>query len=137
MEKHLDKKLEKLSDKVMQDSGLEKPSFNFTDVVMQQVNQVSVNQVTAYKPLIPKAIWLLLAAVFILTLYVISSTTETADANWISVINLNMLFDNQLTNSFSSINLSKTVMYSIVLFGIMFCVQIPILKNHLDKRLEL
>ena len=136
MEKHLDKKLQKLSNKMMKESGLEKPSFNFTDAVMERVEKVSVNQITEYKPLISKQAWFIIAVALLPIAYVIVSNSSSSANNWFDTIDFNSLFNYQFIDSLFSVTISKTVMYTIVLFGIMLCVQIPILKNHFDKRFE-
>jgi len=136
MEKHFDKKIEELSDRLMKESSLEKLSFNFTDAVMKEVNQVSVSKITEYKPLISKQIWVLIASALLVVLYIIVDNSNPSETNLFDVINFNALFEHQFITSFSSITVSKTVMYTIVLFGLMLCVQIPILKNYFDRRLE-
>lgn len=136
MEKHFDKKIEELSDRLMKESSLEKLSFNFTDAVMKEVNQVSVSKITEYKPLISKQIWVLIASALLVVLYIIVNNSNPSETNLFDVINFNALFEHQFITSFSSITVSKTVMYTIVLFGLMLCVQIPILKNYFDRRLE-
>lgn len=136
MEKHFDKKIEELSDRLMKESSLEKLSFNFTDAVMKEVNQVSVSKITEYKPLISKQIWVLIASALLVVLYIIVDNSNPSETNLFDVINFNALFEHPFITSFSSITVSKTVMYTIVLFGLMLCVQIPILKNYFDRRLE-
>ena len=136
MEKHLDKKLDELTNRMMQDSSLEKPSFNFTDAVMQKIEIASKNKITDYKPLISKPIWGLISLSFFVVLYMIVSTSTSSDSTFFNTLNFDTLFDNQITKSFSSVSFSKTVMYTITLFGLMLCVQIPILKNYFDKRFE-
>ncbi|WP_191860320.1 hypothetical protein [Hanstruepera ponticola] len=136
MEKHLDKKLEKLSDKMMQESGLEKPSFNFTNAVMERVEKVSANQITEYKPLISKQAWFVIAVALLPIAYIIVNNSSSSNSNWFDVIDFNSLFNYQFIDNMFSVTVSKTVLYTIVLFGLMLCVQIPILKNHFDKRFE-
>ena len=136
MEKHLDKKLEKLSDKMMQESGLEKPSFNFTNAVMERVEKVSANQITEYKPLISKQAWFIIAVALLPIAYIIVNNSSSSNSNWFDVIDFNSLFNYQFIDNMFSVTVSKTVLYTIVLFGLMLCVQIPILKNHFDKRFE-
>ncbi|WP_104736225.1 hypothetical protein [Hanstruepera ponticola] len=136
MEKHLDKKLEKLSDKMMKESGLEKPSFNFTNAVMERVEKVSANQITEYKPLISKQAWFVIAVALLPIAYIIVNNSSSSNSNWFDVIDFNSLFNYQFIDNMFSVTISKTVLYTIVLFGLMLCVQIPILKNYFDKRFE-
>ena len=136
MEKHLDKKIEHVTDRLMKDSTLEKPSFNFTDAVMQSVHNIKASYVTEYKPLISKQGWIGIGLAFILIVYVIFTNASTQESGWLQAINFDRLFDFKFMDSLFSINVSKTVMYTILLFGVMLLVQIPLLKNHFDKRFE-
>ena len=102
---------------------------------MDQVLAIKQSKVTIYKTLISKPMWF---AIFVVALLIVSyiifgmNTTETS---WLSFIDLSVITDNKLSNTLSGFRVSKTVMYSVVLFGIMLFIQVPILKNYFDKRL--
>lgn len=135
MKDNIDNQIEKLVDKTMKHSNLESPSLGFTNAVMTQVNAMQKSTVTTYQPLISKPIWIVLFIIALaVVLYVIFGTT-TNDSNWLSFIDLNMLTDNKLNTALTGFKVSKIVMYSVVLFGIMLFIQVPILKNYFDKRL--
>ncbi len=135
MNEKVDKQIEKLVERSMKTQSLESPSSNFTSMVMDQVLALNKSKVTIYKPLISKPMWF---ALFVVALLVVSyiifgmNTTETA---WLNFIDLSFITDNKLSNTLSGFKVSKTVMYSVVLFGIMLFIQVPILKNYFDKRL--
>jgi hypothetical protein len=135
MNDNIDKHIEKLVDNTMKNSKLESPSLDFTNVVMAQVNALQKSTVTTYQPLISKPWWF---AIFVMALLVVlfiifgSSTNET---NWLSFIDISVLTDNKLSTALSGFKVSKIVMYSVVLFGIMLIIQVPILKNYFDKRI--
>ena len=136
MNEKVDKQIEKLVERSMKTQSLESPSSNFTSMVMDQVLAIKQSKVTIYKPLISKPMWF---AIFVVALLVVSyiifgmNTTETA---WLNFLDLSVITDNRLSNTLSGFKVSKTVMYSVVLFGIMLFIQVPILKNYFDKRLE-
>lgn len=135
MKDNIDNQIEKLVDKTMKHSNLESPSLGFTNAVMTQVNAMQKSTVTTYQPLISKPIWIVLFIIALaVVLYIIFGTT-TNDSNWLSFIDLNMLTDNKLNTALTGFKVSKIVMYSVVLFGLMLFIQIPILKNYFDKRL--
>ncbi len=135
MNDNIDKHIEKLVDKTMKKSYLESPSLDFTNAVMAQVNAIQKSNVTTYQPLISKPTWFVLFVITLaVVLYIIFGTT-TNDTNWLSFIDLSMLTDNKLSTALSGFKVSKIVMYSVVLFGIMLFIQVPILKNYFDKRL--
>lgn len=133
--KEADKHLEKLTEKVLKNAPLERPSFHFTTSVMSKIETLN-NSVTAYKPLISKTGWFfIIASLLSLTIYLIFST-ETASPSLISSMDFSVIFNNKIPNALTNFTLSKTFTYAIALFGLMLCVQIPFLKHHFNQRLE-
>tara|TARA_R110002049_G_scaffold137695_2_gene297737 strand:+ start:1614 stop:2030 length:417 start_codon:yes stop_codon:yes gene_type:complete len=137
MQDKADKYLDDLTKKVFKETSIESPSFNFTDAVMSQVNALSKSHVTVYKPLISKTTWFLILVGFLaITIYALLYGSQTDSISWLSKLDFSFFSNNAVSNTLSSLKLSKTVMYAIVLFGLMFCVQIPFLKHHFNQRLE-
>ena len=137
MKENINKHIENLVTKAMKRSTLESTSLDFTNTVMSQVNALGHSSVTTYKPLISKPMWFVIFAVGLaIALYIIfgTSTTETG---WLNSIDLSVLINNKFSHALTEFTVSKTVMYGIVLFGIMLFIQIPILKHYFDKRLEM
>jgi hypothetical protein len=135
MSEKVDKQIEKLVEKAMTKSALESPSSNFTAMVMKQVYASYKSEVTVYKPLISKPMWFAIAVVTILLVSYIIFGLNTAETGWLNFIDLSILTDNKLSNSLSEFKVSKTVLYSVVMFSIMLFIQVPILKNYFNKRL--
>mgnify|MGYP001035263226 FL=1 len=136
MKDNVDNQINKLIDKSIKKASLETPSLGFTNSVMAQVNALKQSTVTTYRPLISKPAWFVIFTVALLmVLYIIFGTTTT-DAGWLSFIDLSFITNNRFSNAFSGFNVSKSVAYAVVLFGLMLFIQIPILKHHFDKRLE-
>lgn len=135
MNDNIDKHIEKLVDKTMKKTSLESPSFDFTNTVMAQVNALERSTVTTYKPLISKPMWFVIFAVgLMIVMYILFGMTST-ESGLLNSMDLSVLTDNRYSNALSGFKVSKTVMYGVVLFGIMLFVQVPILKHYFDKRI--
>jgi len=135
MKDNVDNYLDDLAKKVIKDTAIETPSFNFTDAVMSKVSKLSVNKSTIYKPLISKTTWVFVSIVFLVVIfYTLSFGTQTESSSWLSKIDFSVLSTKEVL--LPSFKISKTFMYAFVLFGIMFCIQIPFLKHHFNKQYE-
>ena len=131
MKEHSNKDLEKFIDKVMKSSTLETPSFDFTAKVMSQVTSTSKSTVTIYKPLISKTTWgILLLLTVGLVVYSVYSK-DTINLGWFDQLDLS-----KVSNIFSGLKISNTVMYSLLMFAIMLFIQVPMLKHYYNKRFE-
>ncbi len=135
MNEKVDKQIEKLVERSMKTQSLESPSPNFTSMVMDEVLALNKSKVTVYKPLISKPMWFAIFVVVLLIVSYIIFGMNTTETSWFKFIDLSGLTDNRLSNTLSGFKVSKTVMYAVVLFGIMLFIQVPILKNYFDKRL--
>lgn len=136
MEEKDTKYLDDLSRKVIEKTTIESPSFNFTDAVMSKVNALQDSKATVYEPLISKTSWVLIGfGVLVLVLYILFFGTKTDTSNWIQSIDFS-IFSNINMDFLPSLSISKTFTYAVLFFGLMICIQIPLLKNHFDKRFE-
>lgn len=136
MNESADKHLDNLSRKVIGESAIENPSFDFTQTVMSQITALNSSKATTYVPLISKRVWSLLAIVFVGVLGYLVLGSSNVESGWLSEIGIDRFLNYEISNPLSGFNMSQTMIYSIVLFGLMFCVQIPLLKRYFDKRLE-
>ncbi len=127
-----EKKLEVFTDKLMSNTILEQPSINFTDNIMFKIEAITTTKGIVYKPLISKTAWLCIGLGFIaLTSYFVLKQP---------VINNSLInsFDlPKVSNPLKSItfNFSKILIYAVVLFAVMFSIQIPLLKHYFNKRI--
>ncbi|NNC50034.1 MAG: hypothetical protein HKO01_05805 [Flaviramulus sp.] len=138
MKENVNKYLDNLSIKVITSSSIESPSFNFTDSVMSQVTSLNQKQTTVYKPLLSNTTWsLIFIGVVAIIIYVLFSGNQSESTSWLSTMNFEVLSNNRFSNLLSSFKISKTLMYAVVFLGIMICIQVPILKNHFDKRFKI
>lgn len=131
MKEHTNKPIEKLVEKVMKSSTLETPSFDFTAKVMSQVIADSKSGVTVYKPLISKTAWVVLLVV---AAGLIAISVYSGDASSLGL--LDKLDLSKVPNLFSEIKISQTAMYSLLMFAVMLCIQVPLLKHYFNKRFE-
>jgi len=136
MREHTEQQLDKLAKKVMQSSLLESPSLDFTANIMAKVEASATSNITVYKPLISKRVWLLIS---ILVIGGLSYGVLGNDLNGLGLfdtIDLSIISNNKITEAISGITFSKTLMYAVGLCGLMFFIQIPMMKHYLDKQLE-
>ena len=136
MKENVDKHIEKFVDNVMKSSTLEKPAFDFSSKVMAQVTTASQSSITVYKPLISKTVWVIIAAI-ILSITVYLAMTIPMDNSWFGTIDFSIVSNNKITELFSSLQLSQITLYTTLALGVMLFIQLPILKNYFDKRLQL
>ncbi|TGV00619.1 hypothetical protein [Flavivirga rizhaonensis] len=136
MKENADKYIDNLAKKVIKETPLESPSFNFTASVMSQVTELSNNTVTVYKPLISKTGWIVISIVFFALIIYMLLGMQEEPVSWFGSLDLSVLSDNKITNLFSGFSIPKTLTYAVVLFGLMFCIQIPLLKSHFNQRLQ-
>ena len=131
MKENADKYLDELSRKVMGKSSVESPSFDFTSVVMSQIEALNSSR-TVYKPLISKWMWSFISLCVITVFGYVIFGNSTSESKWLRDLNL----EGVSFNPFSEFNPSQTVTYALLLFVIMLCIQIPLLKRYFDKRIE-
>jgi hypothetical protein len=141
MKEQTDKYLDELAKKVITNTVIESPSFDFTSSVMSQVAALSNNNVTIYKPLISKTGWVLILVGFLSLVFFALFGTQTESSGWLSTIDFSVLTNNKLTNTLMGFKptgfaITKTFAYALMLFGVMICIQIPFLKHHLNQRFE-
>jgi len=129
-----DKRIEDLINKLMSADSLDKAPLDFTDKVMAKVEALSNSAVTAYKPLIPKYIWWLLAAGFAILIGNILFKSPSDGVSLTERYNLPDVSFNLFENI--SLDFSNTLMYAFVLLAIMVSIQIPILKQYFNNRLS-
>ncbi|WP_044399073.1 hypothetical protein [Lacinutrix sp. Hel_I_90] len=131
MSDNKEKQLDEWSKKLFDTASLESPSFNFTAQVMQEVVLLSENKSVKYTPLISKKVWYILGLVFsgLLGFAVFAKVLTTE--SWFSTRS-----NIKMTALIPELNISSTALYAIVLFGIMLLVQLPLLKQYFNNRLE-
>ncbi|WP_299278563.1 hypothetical protein [uncultured Psychroserpens sp.] len=136
MNENADKHLDNLARKVIGKSAIESPSFDFTNTVMSQIKQLSTSKVTTYVPLISKRVWFIVAIAIIGVIVYSIFGSSTADSGLLDKIGMERFSNLEFNNPLGSLDISPTVIYSVLLFIVMLCIQIPFLKHYFDKRFE-
>ncbi len=124
--------LNQLMDRFMNDDKLETPPLDFTEKVMSAVHTVQRRKIV-YRPLVPKyVIIIVLLCVIAFSVVAIDYGDMNTDiAQYLSGLqDVNLWF----SNFFHSVKISNTLSYTIVLTGLMVCIQVFFLKKHFDKR---
>jgi hypothetical protein len=136
MEPNKDKNLERILKKAMNASNVETPSTQFTLDVMSQITALEAKKVN-YTPIISNKTWIILIALaitLVMSLYVLDFENETT---YMDTLNTFISVDFSFFQSIPNMKISNIVMYGILLFGIMFGIQIPILKYYYAHKLKL
>lgn len=126
------KKLEGMIDKFMEHDELTAPSIDFTKKVMANVAAIQTNKTIA-KPLFSKRVWFMTAAAVTICVYLafnLSGNSPIA-TEYLSGFNS---FNTWLSKYTLNFKVSKTLIYSIVITGLMVCLQMFLLKKHFDRR---
>lgn len=136
MKEYTEHHLDKLAKKVMQLSSLESPSLDFTAKIMAKVEASATSSITVYKPLISKSGWLIISILVIggLTYGIFSSGLE--GLGWFDNVDYSIISNNKVTEAISRITFSKTLMYAIGLCGLMFLIQILMMKHYFNRQFE-
>jgi len=136
MVEDINKHIDDFVDKVVKESSLESPSLDFTSNIMSQIEAVSQNEITVYEPLISKRAWFIIGALILggLTYLMLGNNLQTT--GWFDDINYSVITNNRFTEMIGSVTFSRTLMYAITFFAVVFFIQIPLLKNYFDKRIE-
>jgi len=128
--KENDKNVEQFIEKVIKETSLETPSFDFTSKVMAQV-ALEQSKTIAYKPLISKTTWIALftgiAAVLAYAFFG-GSPENKLD------INISAFFSEQISGLIPNLHFSDVTTYSVLIIAVMALVQIQLLKHYFDKR---
>lgn len=135
MEPHTDQHLNDLGKRIIKDANLESPSLDFTKNLMAKIEAQSSTSSIVYKPLISKVGWVCIILVLsAVSIYL--SLSGSNDTMLFNTIDYSGLTKHRISELFSGITISKTVVYAIGFFGLVWCIQIQIMKHVLNKRLE-
>lgn len=132
--KHV-KELDAFAKKYVKDIEQEKPSSDFTSILMQKIVEESKVNVFKTKSLISKKGWLGIALILLCTLVI---TFNQSGESRLDTFNINFSFFDkiQFINLFEVGAISNTTIYAFLFFGVMIAFQITYLKNYFDKRVN-
>ncbi len=122
MEKSHDK-LEQITNKWVEEAGIEQPSANFVSNVMGVIDAKATRK-QVYRPLISRKAWLWVAAMAVASIALIYYLPEGQNSLFTNLEAPLLSFE----RPFQGVELSKTMIYAIG-FLALFLVQIPFLKR--------
>ena len=127
--------MEQFIDKAMRQSTLEKVSVDFTSLVMEKVANVELKSYTTYEPLISKRTWFALSVAFIgIMMYAIWAGISK-DSGVLETINFNFINAPKISEIFKGLQMSSITRNSILIFSVLFFIQIPILNEYFNKQI--
>lgn len=132
MKENADRILDRVVEKAIKSSPLERPSSDFTQMVMAQVTAKS--SVTRYQPLISRMGWVIIGAGIMGCVVYLYMASGVDTSLWWATLGFNLDLETGFPKLFSGLKLAEITSYALVACGIMLCAQIPILKYVLDKR---
>jgi hypothetical protein len=129
-----DKNINTLVDKMMRATELDKPSAAFTVNIIAEINTIESEKVK-YSPPISRTAWIFIGGLTLAILILVNFTDFQNQNTFLEgFFNFNYEFNFSFLNSLFSYNFSNVFIYSILLFGLMFAIQIPLLKYYHFKR---
>jgi|GEM_PF-6230844 len=129
------KELEQMIDGLMRDDSLQSPSTDFTNNVVGTIFSRESTVQKMYKPLLPKWSWYLIA-LGALGFMLFGLQQYTPTENWVGYDQFLNVLGNWSSQFFSSIRVSKIVVYVVVVAGGLACFQTMVLKNYWNNRLS-
>jgi hypothetical protein len=132
MESHSEQYFNDLAEKVYKSTSIESPSLDFTARVMSRLEEQTA---AAYRPLISKKGWIGIALVIAAIIsYSIFGGVESSGI--LENVDYSIITNNKLTDALSAIQFSKTVIYCVAIFGVAWLFYVPLMKQHMERRLE-
>ncbi len=135
MKESMDKHTEDLTKKILQQAGAEMPSLDFTQSVMSKLEGIPVKSSVKYKPIIPKFMRFLIAVAFIVLIVYLTYTSGDS-LGWADSVDFSFLSENPLSDLLSNTPVSKALLYTFIMFGLMLFFQITIIKRHHNKQFQ-
>lgn len=127
--KENDKNVAEFVEKLMKETPLETPSFDFTSKIMAHIAVSEQVKMKQYKPLISKPVWFgIFGILFAIVGYSIFGNVEKTK--------IEMDFISKISGLIPNVQFSEVTTYSVLIVTLMVLVQIPLLKNYFDKRFE-
>lgn len=118
-------------EKLVKEAGIEEPSVNFLQNVMNTIEVPIIDKPFVYQPLISKKAWLIIS---LLIAGILVSLPFLPDATSIlGTLDLSFMSIQDVKNPLSDFKLHTTTMYGIVFLAILFLVQITIIKKRIDR----
>ncbi|MEM9142365.1 MAG: hypothetical protein AAGA86_05210 [Bacteroidota bacterium] len=123
---------------LIQEAGLEKPSKDFTTLVMHRIGvEASPSETLTYKPLIPKYAWWSIAVAWgVLCYYMVAGSGHRRIWDTPQVDGPFLRLD-PILEIFNNFQIPDTFTYATVCFALFVIVQTVFLRSLLDRRISL
>lgn len=131
-----EKYLDDFTSKIIKKTPLDNPSGNFTDAILHEINIKVKNEVTIYKELISKKIIILLCVALIGLLFFAVFNFNQNATNWLAFLSMEAIPQLKIPEMVPNITFSSKVLYAVIIFSLVFFVQISFLKKYFDERLD-
>ena len=132
--KHI-QELDAFAKKYVKEIKVEQPSLDFTVSIMKTIIKESKTKVFKATPLISKKGWAAILVSVVGILFIPFKESEKG-VDYLSKIDFSFFNNIEIPNLFNSISISNTVLYSILMFGLMVLVQVFYLKKYFESRLN-
>ncbi len=134
--KHINE-LDAFAKKHIQEIEVEKPSIDFTSSIMQSILAQSTLKKISYEPLISKKVWFIIIAA-IISLFFIPIKAGKRSQEFLEKVDLSFNTNLELPNLLESLSfdVSNSFSYAILLCAVMIIVQIVVLKNYFQNRMN-
>jgi hypothetical protein len=133
MEADKNKHIEDILKKAMKSSKIERPSPNFTDNIMSKVEALEAQKIS-YQPLISKKSWVTLSVLVLLIVSILLFRESDSQSAYLEALFHYIKMDLSFINFNSNFNIPEIFMYGILLFGLLFGIQIVLIKYFYVKR---
>ena len=132
--KHIEE-IHAFTKKYLNEIPTESPSIDFTKNLMDKIAEIQPEKEIVYKPLISKKGWFLVAASIIA---IILLPFKNSEESLFTLPEVNFSFFEKMSFSgiFESVNVSTTTASLLVLFSILFFIQIFYLKGEFERRIN-
>ncbi len=128
--------MDKFTEYVMHEAGLEKPSKSFVSNIMSKV-QEQPKFVAKPAELISATIWWIIGFAFTaLCIYLVLNWQDRILSKYSNVFDDYIISMDVVYNGFQGIQFSNTFIWSFLLFGVLLFVQAGIIKNYSNKKLS-
>ncbi len=115
--------------------GTEKPSINFTDNLMSKIEALESKPLSVYKPVLSTPVKFLIGIAFasMLIFFMINSDGQSSliPLDYVKLPSFSLDFS--LPSFNLNYNFSNIVIYSALIFGIVFSIQLYFIKNKLNS----
>ncbi len=135
MEDNREQRLDSFARKQIKELELEKPSKGFSNAVMDAISNLETKSNFAYKPLIPKKVWLIAVAAIVAIIFI---PFQKQEGGLLEKVNVDFSFLDKMSlpsfDLFDSVSVSSTTFYAFLLFAIMISIQVFYIKGYFSKR---